>query len=64
MSKIKEVVEIVDKESPGLLDSVSREDGITKESLVRKVLTLSHGKKVRTHQNKCTLEPEPLNKES
>lgn len=51
MSKIKEVVEIVDKESPGLLDSVSREDGITKESLVRKVLTLSHGKKVRTHQN-------------
>ena len=52
MSKVKEIVEIVEKESPGLLDSISQEDGITKESLVRKVLALSHGKMVRTHQEK------------
>ena len=51
MNKVEEIVEIVEKESPGLLDSISREDGITKESLVRKVLALSHGKMVRTHQN-------------
>ena len=43
MNKVEEIVEIVEKESPGLLDSISREDGITKESLVRKVLALSHG---------------------
>ena len=51
MNKVEEIVEIVEKESPGLLDSISREDGITKESLVRKVLALSHGQMVRTHQN-------------
>ena len=41
----------VEKESPGLLDGVSQEDGITREELVRKVLALSRGKMVRTHQN-------------
>ena len=51
MNKVKEIVEIVEMESPGLLDCISREDGITKESLVRKVLALSHGQMVRTHQN-------------
>ena len=51
MSKVEEIVAIVEKESPGLLDTISQEDGITKESLVRKVLALSHGQMVRTHQN-------------
>ena len=51
MSKVNEIVAIVEKESPGLLDSISQEDGITKEGLVRKVLALSHGQMVRTHQN-------------
>ena len=51
MSKVEKIVAIVEKESPGLLDGISREDGITKESLVRKVLALSHGQLVRTHHN-------------
>ena len=51
MSKVEEIIAIVEKESPGLLDGISLEDGITKESLVRKVLALSHGQMVRTHQN-------------
>ena len=51
MSKVNEIVAIVEKASPGLLDSISQEDGITKEGLVRKVLALSHGQMVRTHQN-------------
>ena len=51
MNNVEEIVKIVDRESPGLLDDLSREDGITKESLVRKVLALSHGQMVRTHQN-------------
>lgn len=51
MSKVEEIVAIVEKESPGLLDGISREDGITKESLVRKILALSHGQMVCTHQN-------------
>ena len=51
MNKVKEIVKIVDRESPGLLDDLSREDGLTKEGLVRKVLALSHGQMVRTHQN-------------
>lgn len=51
MSKVEDIVAIVEKESPGLLDGISREDGITKESLVRKILALSHGQMVRTHQN-------------
>ena len=51
MSKVEKIVAIVGKESPGLLDGISREDGITKESLVRKVLALSHGQMVRTHQS-------------
>ena len=50
MSKVEEIIAIVEKESPGLLDGISLEDGITKESLVRKVLAFSHGKMVRTHQ--------------
>ena len=51
MSKVEEIVEIVDRESPGLLDDISHEDGLTKEELVRKILALSHGQMVRTHQN-------------
>ena len=51
MSKVEEIVETVEKESPGLLDSISQEDGVTKEDLVRKVLALSRGQMVRTHQN-------------
>ena len=50
MSKVEEIVEIVDRESPGLLDDISYEDGLTREELVRKVLALSHGQMVRTHQ--------------
>ena len=50
MSKVEEIVEIVDRESPGLLDDISHEDGLSKEGLVRKVLALSHGQMVRTHQ--------------
>ena len=53
MSKVEEIVAIVEKESPGLLGGISREDGITKESLVRKVLALSHGQMVRTHQSEA-----------
>lgn len=51
MSKVEEIVAIVEKESPGLLDGISREDGITKEGLVCKILALSRGQMVRTHQN-------------
>ena len=51
MRKVDEIVEIVESESPGLLDGISREDGLTKEGLVRKVLALSHGQVVRTHHN-------------
>lgn len=51
MSTVEEIVEIVDRESPGLLDDISHEDGLTKEELVRKVLALSRGQMVRTHQN-------------
>ena len=51
MSKVDEIVATVEKESPGLLDSISSEDGVTKEELVRKILALSHGQMVRTHQN-------------
>ena len=54
MRKVDEIVEIVERESPGLLDGISREDGLTKEGLVRKELALSRGQAVRTHQN-----PEP-----
>ena len=50
MSKEEKIAALVDHESPGLLDSISSEDGTTKEVLVRKVLALSHGQKVRTHQ--------------
>ena len=50
MSKVEEIVKIVEKESPGLLDRLSQEDCVTKEELVRKVLAISHGKLVRTHQ--------------
>ena len=51
MSKVENIVVAVEKESPGLLEAISSEDGISKEDLVRKVLTISHGKMVRTHQN-------------
>lgn len=52
MSKAEEIVKIVDRESPGLLDDISHEDDLTKEGLVRKVLLLSHDQMVRTHQEK------------
>lgn len=51
MSKVEKIVDAVEKESPGLLDAISREDGISKEELVRKVLSISHGQMVRTHQS-------------
>ena len=51
MRKVDEIVEIVESESPGLLDGISQEDGLTKEGLVRQVLALSHGQVVRTHHN-------------
>ena len=50
MSKVEEIIAIIEKASPGLLESLSREDGMTKESLVRKVLALSRGQMVYTHQ--------------
>lgn len=55
MSKVEKIIEIVEKDSPGLLDGISEEDGVTKEDLVRKVFALSHGKMVRTHQEKKEL---------
>ena len=51
MSKVEKIVDAVEKESPGLLDAISQEDGISKEELVRKVLSISRGQMVRTHQN-------------
>ena len=51
MSKVDKITTLVDEESPGLLDAISSEDGISKNELVRKVLALSHGQMVRTHQN-------------
>lgn len=51
MSKVDKITALVDEESPGLLDAISSEDGISKKELVRKVLALSHGQMVRTHQN-------------
>lgn len=51
MSKVEKIVAIVEKESPGLLERISREDGLSMEGLVRKVLALSCGQMVRTHQN-------------
>ena len=56
MSKVEKIVAIVEKESPGLLDGLSKEDGITKESFVRKILALSHGQMVYTHQNKRSVK--------
>lgn len=51
MSKVDKIVSVVEKESPGLLDAISVEDGISKEELVRKILSISHGEMVCTHQN-------------
>ena len=51
MRKVEKIVAIVDEDSPGLLDCISCEDGISKEGLVRKVLALSRGQMVCTHQN-------------
>ena len=51
MSKVDKIITLVGQESPGLLDAISSEDGISKEELVRKVLALSRGQMVRTHQN-------------
>jgi len=49
MKKAKQIVSIIDKESPGVLDHLSKEDGISKENLVRKVLAISHGQMVCAH---------------
>lgn len=54
MSKVDKIITLVGQESPGLLDAISSEDGISKEELVRKVLALSRGQMVRTHQNEAT----------
>ena len=54
MNSTDKIVETVDKESPGLLDRISQEDGITKEERVDKVLAISHGCVVRTHQSEQT----------
>ena len=51
MTKVEAIVATVEKDSPGLLDRISQEDGIDRERLVRKILSISHGKMVRTHQN-------------
>ena len=50
MNKIEMIVKTVDRKSHGLLESIAGEDGLTKDSLVRKVLDISHGRKVRTHR--------------
>ena len=55
MSKSEKIMAAVEKESPGLLERISQEDGITKEELVRKILALSHGKMVCAHQEKKEL---------
>lgn len=54
MSRVEDIVATVENRSPGLLEDISREDGLTKEELVRKVLALSRGKMVCTHQNETT----------
>ena len=54
MSKVETIIDSVDKESPGLLDAIAQEDGISKEELVCKILLISHGQMVRTHQNETT----------
>lgn len=51
MRKVEKIVAIVDEDTPGLLDCISCEDGLSKEGLVRKVLGISRGQMVRTHQN-------------
>ena len=56
MSKVDEIVAIVEQESPGLLDSISREDGLSREGLVRKILAISHGQMVCAHQNETNPE--------
>ena len=56
MSKVDKIITLVGQESPGLLDAISSEDGISTEELVRKVLALSHGQMVRTHQNHDALK--------
>lgn len=53
MSKVEKIVSVIEKECPGLLDCISSEDGMSKEELVRKILSLSHGQMVRTHQNEA-----------
>lgn len=52
MKKAAEIAAIVDGESPGLLDRLAHEDGISKEALVHKVLALSRGRMVHIHQNR------------
>ena len=57
MSKVTQIVSNVERRSPGLLENISKEDGISKESLVRKIIALSHGQMVRTHQNPGARHP-------
>lgn len=58
MNRVEQIIAFVDRESPGVLDSVAEEDGISKEEIVRKVLALSNGRMVCTHQcrDKGTLD--------
>ena len=50
MGRIDDIISIVDCDSPGLLEEIAHGDSITKEELVRKILALSHGRMVCTHQ--------------
>jgi len=52
MNRVEQIIAIVDEESPGNLDSLAKEDEISKEELVRKVLALSKGRMVYTHQTR------------
>ena len=44
----------VEKKSPGLLDSISQENGLAKEELVRKELAISHGKECGSSWTRCS----------
>ncbi len=52
MNRVEQIIVLVDRESPGVLDSTAEEDGISKEEVVRKVLALSNGRMVCTHQGR------------
>ena len=52
MSKAKEIADIIERKHPGLLEAISQEDNLTQEELIGKVLKISYGQMVSTHQNK------------